>query len=392
MCPRVPEEISSARRQLTAATSSSELPSETPVFPQTAKWAGRLSTISYCKFCCLLLLPHLISSCSKERDYYLSTVKRGHWKRQRVRHRANTNQGMHKKLISLQLLLCTKPCFRMNPSVHRRAFFPSSWQLTPSLWPWGGRQGLTGVPPCEGSDAQPPSHSGRFLLGRGAALLSQLLIRRGGHQLSNEDSLQTAIIDAFSQPPPTGEPAAHPGQAQVSPTHSCSLISKLGDSWHPIITANREQFAHREFPQSRALQEQLLHHNWSSLETGKYAKLGSHTYFMIHTSCFLPNYFALATTTDNAAFKSVAMINNQIPTEFPPSWGCGISSSSHTHTSPHNLLLYLWIPYSPNEIHAHVHSPNNFIPCPPIFPYILWPTLRSGAHLSELQSFQSSHF
>lgn len=132
MCPRVPEEISSARRQLRAATSSSELPSETPVFPQTAKWAGRLSTISYCKFCCLLLLPHLISSCSKERDYYLSTVKRGHWKRQRVHHRANTNQGMQKKLISLQLLLCTKPCFRMNPPVHRSVFFfpaVGSWPL-----------------------------------------------------------------------------------------------------------------------------------------------------------------------------------------------------------------------------------------------------------------------
>lgn len=131
MCPRVPEEISSARRQLTAATSSSELPSETPVFPQTAKWAGRLSTISYCKFCCLLLLPHLISSCSKERDYYLSTVKRGHWKRQRVHHRANTNQGMQKKLISLQLLLCTKPCFRMNPPVHRSVFFSQQLAADP---------------------------------------------------------------------------------------------------------------------------------------------------------------------------------------------------------------------------------------------------------------------
>lgn len=75
--------------------------------------------------------------------------------------------------------------------------FPDSLLDLPRIRP--------GVPPREGSDAQPPSHGGRLLLGRGAALLAQLFVSRGGHQLSNEDSLQAAIIHAFSQPPPTGE-------------------------------------------------------------------------------------------------------------------------------------------------------------------------------------------
>lgn len=70
--------------------------------------------------------------------------------------------------------------------------------LPPSLEPWAGRKELTGVVPRERCDAQPLSHGRRLLLGRGTALFSQLFVWCGEHQLSNEDSLQAAVIKAFS--------------------------------------------------------------------------------------------------------------------------------------------------------------------------------------------------
>jgi len=94
----------------------------------------------------------------------------------------------------------------------------------------GERKGLTGVLPREGSDAQSSSHGRRFLLGWGAALLSQLFVRGGGHQLSNEDSLQTAVVNALPQPSPAGKPAVQPAQAQVSHTGSLARSQSQRDS------------------------------------------------------------------------------------------------------------------------------------------------------------------
>lgn len=127
-----------------------------------------------------------------------------------------THKLGQERLISLQLFLCTKPCFSRSSPVHRS--FSSQQLLPPSLGPWGQRKGLTGVLPCEGSDAQSSSRGRRFLLGWGTALLSQLFVRRGGHKFSNEYSLQTAIINALSQPSPAGKPATQAAQAQVSHT------------------------------------------------------------------------------------------------------------------------------------------------------------------------------
>lgn len=132
-----------------------------------------------------------------------------------------THKLGQEKLISLQLFLCTKPLFSRSNPVHNS--FISQPLLPPCLGPWGEKKGLTGVLPCEGSDAKSSSRGRRFLLRWGTALLSQLFIRCGGHQLSNEYSLQTAIINTFPQPSPTGKPARHPGQAQVS--HASSLAS-----------------------------------------------------------------------------------------------------------------------------------------------------------------------
>lgn len=95
-------------------------PPEKPVYSLTAERARKLSSISSCKFCCCLL-PHPVSPRSKDRGYPLSTVKRGHWKRQHSppQSELQTQEQGQEKLISLGPFLCTKPCFRKSSPVHR---------------------------------------------------------------------------------------------------------------------------------------------------------------------------------------------------------------------------------------------------------------------------------
>lgn len=130
-------------------------------------------------------------------------------------HSASRRHTNWEKLISSQLLLCTKHCLSRNNPLNKSFYFSA----VGAPLPWG-KKGLTARFPCEGSDAQSSSHGRRFLLRWGTALLSQLFIRCGGYQLSNEYSLQTAIVNALSQPSPAGKPATQPAQAQVSHTGS----------------------------------------------------------------------------------------------------------------------------------------------------------------------------
>lgn len=379
MCPRVPAEISSARRQLTAATSSSELPSEGPVFPRTAKWAGRLGSISYHKFCCLLL-PHLISPCSKERDYYLSTVKRRHWERQRVHHRANSKQGRQDKLISLQLLPCTKPCFRINPPAHRSfsspavgsclllcdpgeegkdslVFFPVrevmlSLRVTVGDFCWGGVRHCFASSSSDVEDTSSPMR-----------ILSRLPSSTPLPSHRPQGNLQ----DKHSSATRTAQPALKAG-GQLAPSKRCWLAGKtlLPENSHKAELCRSSPCITTDHPQKRGNME-----SW-----------GHTPIFMVHI-LFSTELFSTCNHDWYAAFKSVVMITNQIPREFPPSWGCDISS--YSGLTPHFTAVPLDPIDSPNEIHAHVHTPSHFIPCPPTFPKTLWPALRSGAHLPELQ-------
>lgn len=209
MYPKALLETCSSRRHFTASTSGFELPFRKNCLPTDCK----VSSTSYCKFYCLL------SPCSKNRDYYLSAMKWGPWKRERVQSQSKLRTHKlgqeKKKIISSQLFLCTKPCFSRSSPVC--SSFTSQQLLLPtSLGSWGENKALTGVLPCEGSDAESSSRGRRFLLGWGTALLSQLFVRGGGHQLPDEYSLQAAIVNALSQPSSTGKPATQPAQAQVS--------------------------------------------------------------------------------------------------------------------------------------------------------------------------------
>lgn len=205
MYPKVLLETCSSRRHLHQALNC---PSEKTIFPLTAKWAAPATANSIASY---LHVP---------RTEIISHLSNGDPERGNVySHRAScrhTNWG-RKKIISSQLFLCTKPCFSRSSPVHR-SFTSQQLLLPTSLGSWGESKALTGVLPCEGSDAESSSRGRRFLLGWGTALLSQLFVRGGGHQLPDEYSLQAAIINALSQPSPTGKPATQPAQAQVSPT------------------------------------------------------------------------------------------------------------------------------------------------------------------------------
>lgn len=219
MSPRVPLKVCSSRRQFTASSSGSELPFREDCLPTDHKvsWEAEQHQLLQ-----ILLSPppsYHISMLQGKRllslNCQMGTLKEAMCT---VTEQAADTQTRQENLISLQLFLCTRPCLGRSSPVHRS--FISQQLLPPSLGPWGERKGLTGVLPCEGSDAQSSSCGRRFLLGWGTTLLSQLFVRRGGHQLSNEYSLQTAIVNTLSQPSPAGKPAMRPAQAQVSHTGS----------------------------------------------------------------------------------------------------------------------------------------------------------------------------
>lgn len=112
-----------------------------------------------------------------------------------------------------------------------------------------------------------------------------------------------------------------------------------------------------------------------------------YTYFMV---CILFSAELFCTLSHNwyAALKSIVMINNQIPTEFPPSWGCDISYSDLTS---HFTAVPLDPIHIPTEIHAHVHTQSFH----PMFSYFspihcgqLWDLKLTSLNCS----FPHSHF
>lgn len=145
------------------------------------------------KFCCCLL-PHPVSPLSKDRgSFFLSYQKK------RMKEAMFTITGLAVeteigKTHKLKAVPLHHALLQWELSCLQDLFLP----LPPSLEPWAGRKELTGVVPRERCDAQPLSHGRRLLLGGGTALFSQLFVRCGEHQLSNEDSLQAAVIKAFS--------------------------------------------------------------------------------------------------------------------------------------------------------------------------------------------------
>lgn len=145
------------------------------------------------KFCCCLL-PHPVSPLSKDRGlFFLSYQKK------RMKEAMFTITGLAVeteigKTHKLKAAPLHHALLQWELSCLQDLFLP----LPPSLEPWAGRKELTGVVPHERCDAQPLSHGRRLLLGRGTALFSQLFVWCGEHQLSNEDSLQAAVIKAFS--------------------------------------------------------------------------------------------------------------------------------------------------------------------------------------------------
>lgn len=155
----------------------------------------------------ILLLPIPPSSISmlQGQRYILSQLSEEENERGNVHLHKASRRHRNRKNRSLWLFLCTKP----YPSKSCPDNAPFSRALR-------GRTGLTGVLSCERSDAQPPSCGRRLLLGWSTALLSQLFIRCGGHQLSNKDSLQAAVINSLSQPSPAGKPTQGPAETRVS--------------------------------------------------------------------------------------------------------------------------------------------------------------------------------
>lgn len=144
-----------------------------------------------CKFFCFLL-PHPVSPLSKDNGLFFLKCQEN--ERGSVHHHGASYRNRNRK--NSQVHGCSSAtCFAPVGAV---LLTGSSSATFPSLEPWAGRTELTGVVPCERSDAQPLSHGRRLLLGQGTALFSQLFVRCGEHQLSNEDSLQAAVIKALS--------------------------------------------------------------------------------------------------------------------------------------------------------------------------------------------------
>lgn len=106
---------------------------------------------------------------------------------------------------------------------------------------------------------------------------------------------------------------------------------------------------------------------------------------MIHTSCFLLNYFALATTTDTQLLRALWWLTTKSPQNFHPAEA--VESSHLLILTPH-LTIYCCIFGSHTALMKSMHMSIALI----ILFHVLLLSPIFGAHLSELQSFQSSHF
>lgn len=215
MSPRVPLDMCSSRKQFAASTSYTELPFREDCPPTDCKVSQEVGQLQLLQ---ILRPPPPSSHSSMLQVQRLLSLNCQMGTLKEVmctvtEQAAATQTGAGK---THQLTAITEHRLHRNDPLHKSFYFSA----VAAPLPWGKKKGLTAGFPCEGSDAQSSSHGRRFLLGWGTALLSQLFIGCGGHQLSNEYSLQTAIVNALSQPSPAGKPAMQAAKAQVSHTGS----------------------------------------------------------------------------------------------------------------------------------------------------------------------------